>query len=82
MILVEVTVPTLNRKYDFELDETVKIGLLTDEILEMLCRREKREMPARTDAFCLSELSLGTILDPEGTLQDYGVKDGGQLILT
>lgn len=82
MILVEVTVPVLNRKYDFELDETVKVGLLTDEILEMLCRKEKRAMPDKMDAFCLSDLSLGTVLDPEATLREYGIRDGGQLILT
>ena len=82
MVMVEVSVPVLNRKLDFELDEETKIRTLTEEILEMLCRSEKRSMPAHSEQFCLSSRDLETVLNPDATLQDYRIRSGARLILT
>lgn len=82
MIMVEVSVPALSGKYDFELDESTKVQLLIEEMLEMLCRKEKRSMPERTDAFCLSDMDTGALLDRDAALRDYHVRSGSRLILT
>jgi len=81
MIMVEVAVPVLGQKYDFELDETTKVCLLVEEIVEMLCRREKRTLPDHMEYFYLGEMDSGVLMDPEGTLRDYGISDGGRLVL-
>lgn len=82
MVMVEVSVPVLNRKLDFELDEETKIRMLTEEILEMLCRSEKRSILAHSGQFCLSSQDLETVLNPDATLQDYRIWSGARLILT
>ena len=72
MILVELVVPALNRSYDFQLDETAKVGTLVEEIVEMLCRRERRQLPAGGELLCLGWVEGGVLLHP----------NGGRLILT
>lgn len=81
MIAVEVIVPALNRSYDFQLDESVRISLLLEEILEMLCRREKRKMPDSFDRFCLGYVDGGILLRTDAALQDYQIRNGARLIL-
>lgn len=81
MITVEVFAPVLNRSYDFKLDENVKISLLLEEILEMLCRKEKREMNCEFSDFCLACVDYGIILDYNAIFNDYKIKNGARLIL-
>lgn len=45
MIMVDVQVPALDAVYDFSLSEEVQIGVLIEEITEMICQREKMQMP-------------------------------------
>ena len=40
MILVEISVPALGRRYDFELEETASLDLLTREVVEVICQKE------------------------------------------
>ncbi|BAL00627.1 hypothetical protein OBV_34280 [Oscillibacter valericigenes Sjm18-20] len=81
MILVEVYAPALGCSYDFELDQNATLRVLTEEIIEMLCRREKRAMPAQTELFSLGDMDGGTLLSRDGTLRAYGIGQGGQLLL-
>ena len=40
MILVEVMVPSLGRRYDFELEESVTVDLLIREMVTVICQKE------------------------------------------
>lgn len=40
MILVEVQVPVLNRRYDFELDEESLVADLTELVAELIRKRK------------------------------------------
>ena len=82
MVTVEVIVPAFNQSYDFQLDESTKLSLVLEEIIEMLCRKEKRNMPASFDAFCLAAVEQGIFLHMDATLQDYHISNGARLILT
>ena len=68
MITVEVIVPVLNQNYDFRLDEAAKISSLLEEMLEMLCRKEKRHVPESFDSFSLGYVD-GGIIDANGVEQ-------------
>ncbi|URW86931.1 hypothetical protein M5E86_05060 [Blautia wexlerae] len=40
MIIVDVIVPSIGRKYNFSLDEEMSVALLTEEIAEAICQKE------------------------------------------
>ena len=40
MLLVEVMVPALERRYDFELEESATAGVLIREMITVICQRE------------------------------------------
>ncbi len=82
MIMAEVFAPALGQTYDFELDETAKIDLIIEELLEMLCRKEHRTISASHKRFCLGDIDAGIMLDPNAMLSDYAIKSGARLILT
>ncbi len=44
MILVDVTVPAVGRKYDFELSESVLVEVIIREMIETVCQKEHRQM--------------------------------------
>nr|WP_300167682.1 EsaB/YukD family protein [uncultured Flavonifractor sp.] len=81
MITVEVIVPVLNQNYDFRLDEAAKISSLLEEMLEMLCRKEKRHVPESFDSFSLGYVDGGILLHRDASLRDYQISNGAQLIL-
>lgn len=81
MIIVDVRVPALDAVYDFSLSEDTYIGILIEEMVEMICRHEKLLEAPDSDAHWLCCVSTGQILDREKTLHDYGVETGNQLIL-
>lgn len=81
MIMLEVCVPALGKSYDFELDETAAVQLLVEEILEMICRKEKQAMPAQPERFFLGRVNTGEMLDREASLRDYAVRVGERLVL-
>ena len=41
MILIDVHVPVLDQAYDFELDEDLEVGMLMEEILDLLSNKEQ-----------------------------------------
>ncbi len=81
MILVEVYVPALDEKYDFELDENVEISQVTGEICEMLSKKTKEQISAATMDFMLCSMDNKEVLAGERTLYQSHIRDGSCLIL-
>ena len=40
MVIIDVVVPSIGRKYNFSLDEEISVALLTEEIAEAICQKE------------------------------------------
>lgn len=81
MILVDVFVPSLNKNYEFQLDETVRIEMVIEEITEMICQKEHCSLIGDRNAMCLCKYQGESIMNRKTTLEQNLVTDGGRLIL-
>ncbi|MBQ6787679.1 MAG: hypothetical protein IJO85_08155 [Lachnospiraceae bacterium] len=81
MILVDVFVPSVDNVFDFQLDEDVKIGMLVEEIGEMICQKEHSHLDGKMEKLLLCSLDNRQILPKNVTLAECGVKTGGKLML-
>lgn len=81
MVLVDVYVPSVNNTYDFQLDEDVRIGMLIEEIGEMVCRSEHCQLDGRMEKLLLCSMDNREIISKRTTLKEYGVKNGAKLML-
>lgn len=79
MILVEVQVPVLNRRYDFELDEESLVADLTELVAELI--REKEGLTGKTKKHCFYVWEQERILREDETLKQQGVRNGNILYL-
>lgn len=80
MILVDVQVPALDKVFDFELDEEVKIKSLLDEIPELIAKKQKKQMHSGEKMY-LFALERELLLREELTLKEQGIGNGERLIL-
>ena len=81
MIAVDVYVPYLGETYDFSLDETVPIASLIDEIVAMICSKERWPTPASTSELRLFAPKQSRELPCVSTLAHEKVDAGQSLIL-
>lgn len=80
MIMVDVFVPVLDAEYDFSVSEETAIGVLIEEISEMICQREKLATISDAGSLMLCSVS-GEALSVKGTLAQYGLTNGSRLLL-
>lgn len=81
MILVEIYVPAVDERFDFELDENVKIGQIIEELSEMLNKKVKSPVSTSAEGFILCTTAQNEILSRERTLYQSHVRDGHRLLL-
>lgn len=81
MLLVEVKVPALCGRYDFELEETSSVELLIQEIMAVICQKERCQCFQGAQGLGLYSQDLERQLLPEEILGTSGVKNGQSLIL-
>ncbi|MDE6642431.1 MAG: EsaB/YukD family protein [Acetatifactor sp.] len=81
MILVDVVVPSVDKTYDYKLDENAPIGLVLEEITEMISRREHCEMRGNKEEVLLCRYDGQVVLNRLSTLSDSGITDGSRLLL-
>ncbi|HCT91643.1 MAG TPA: hypothetical protein DF613_09750 [Lachnospiraceae bacterium] len=81
MILVEVYVPAVDERFDFELDENAKISRIVGDLCEILSKKMKNPLPDKTDSFMLCSLDQNTTLPDQSTLCQCRIGDGGRLLL-
>ncbi|MBR3039693.1 MAG: glutamyl-tRNA amidotransferase [Lachnospiraceae bacterium] len=81
MILVDIYVPSVDKVYDFHLNEKSRISIVIDEIAEMIGQKEHSQVVGKTSEFVLCEYSKKRVLDKESTLEKQGVKTGEKLLL-
>lgn len=82
MIFVEVMVPSLGRRYDFELERSALVEVLIREMILVICQKERCEsFEEEGRTFSLYSQASRRRLLPEATLQQNGVRNGHCLIL-
>ena len=81
MIFVDVYVPSLDKEYDFHLDETVTVDTLIREMAEIISQKEQCEIIGNKKDFMLCLQEKEKILPFHMTLQECGVHTGSRIIL-
>lgn len=82
MIIVDVEVQSIGRKYNFTLEEQVPISMLISEIREVICQKENCFLGRPENELTLSSLENGVMMSPDLSLSEYGVMNGHTLLLT
>lgn len=81
MITVDIYVPSVNRVYDFQLDENTQIGNVIDEVSELIEQKEHCTIAGNRAELVLC-LKKDSMLLPVGmTLGECGVRTGNSMIL-
>jgi len=81
MINVDVYVPSLDRVYNFNLDEDSKIEILIEEISELICKKEHSSLDGAKDRFIMGSIDEKSNFNSKYSLKEYNVKNGARLIL-
>lgn len=80
MIIVEIDVPVMGKKYDFQIDEDVPFVRVKKEVVEMICKKEKCSLfgnPSRLMFWTLE----GKEIDLSKSPREHGFQTGSQLLL-
>lgn len=80
MILVDVQVLSLGMVYDFELDEERTVREAVEDMLLLICKKEKLKPAAGMTGYLYSMCRKG-ILASEATFKELGVRNGERLVL-
>lgn len=81
MILVEVFVPSVDKTYDFQLNENVPAGMVIQEISEMVGQQEKTKIVGEVSKICLCSQEQERVMRRGRTLAEQGIVTGNRLIL-
>ena len=81
MVMVDVFVPAVGKEYDFHLDEEVRIGMIIEEIAEMIAHKEHTEIVGEMQKLLLCDRDSQSILQTDLSLQECGIATGAKLIL-
>ncbi|WP_455713944.1 hypothetical protein [Anaerosporobacter sp.] len=81
MIQMDLYVPSLNKKYNFNLNETALIGTIMDELTEMICQKEQCTLCGEVSELMLISIDKKEVLQRQQTLEQYGIMTGSRLML-
>ncbi len=81
MLLVEVVVPSMGARYDFELEETAPVETLIREMVAVICQKERCTCMDEGRPLSLYSQAHERRLDPSLTLRDSGISPGQRLLL-
>ena len=81
MILTDVYVPSVDKTYDFNLNEQVRVQVIIEEIVEMIGQKEHAALQGKIEDILLCDKGGQCVLDRNKTLEDNGIHNGCSLIL-
>lgn len=81
MIMVDVYVPSVDRSYDFEIDENVPAALIIEEISAMVCQKEQCVLTGEVHELMLWDRGSQKFLVPAYSLKECQIGMGAGLIL-
>ena len=81
MILVDVEVMSLDRRYQFSLDEKAKVGGVLREIADILCQKHHCRLIGDIDKMVLCSKRRECILDKNLSLESQGIHNADRIML-
>lgn len=81
MIIIKVEVPMMGQEYDFQIDETVPIYEVQEEITEMICRRQQCHLDGLDYRLLLWDRKRNLMLRREDSAKGNGLETGCELLL-
>lgn len=89
MLLVDISVPAVDKTYNFKLNEEVEISSIIGEIVDMIARKEQTSLrgeEGKSEQELAGELSLyyvsrQQVLPRNSTLAECGIPVGSLLML-
>lgn len=81
MILVELSVPALGQRYDFDLDENVRIQSLLPEMVEIISQKEHCNFGCPVEEMSIYSTTRQLRLAMDATVQQNRIINGEKLIL-
>ena len=79
-IIVEVSLPSINHRYDFALPAGIRIRDIIDEMIQALTQTGQN-VAFDTENAVLCDMDSGRVLPAEGTPAGLALRDGSRLIL-
>ena len=81
MLHAEVFVPTLQKEYEFSLNEHIRVSALIDEITSVISMKEQKKWENGGQNMILCDTIRAGILPADKTLHQCGVRSGSRLVL-
>lgn len=81
MIIAEVFVPSLDKSYEFKLNEDVAVWTVIDEISSVICQKEQCNISGDKDKLMLFKTDTAQVLSMNLSLYENGIKSGDRLML-
>lgn len=81
MILVDIYVPSVDRVYDFQVDESYSVAVIVEEVCEMIQQREQMNGFLAEEAAVLLDEKTQRMLPLDQTMEECRITDGNRLIL-
>lgn len=81
MIMVDIYIVSIDKTYDFNLDEDTNIEVLTEEISEMVSQKERVTLEGKSDNFYLCSKKDQRILPKNLTLRKCHIRNGDCLFM-
>lgn len=73
--------PSLDKSYDFKLDEDIVLSVITDEIASIICQKEQCGISGNKRELMLFKPANSHILSMGLSLYENGIKTGDRLVL-
>ena len=86
MVIVNIKVPTLEKEYNFSLDEKEPVKELIEEIVDLILQKEgiafsKERWESELPEMALCAVDAQVLCDRSSSLSEYGVSNGAELVL-
>lgn len=81
MVLVDIYVPSVDRIFDFSLDENTRIIELLEEIAGIVEQNSKSTIASEKDKLILCSYDKRTALPSDSTLYQCGICNGSKLLM-
>lgn len=81
MIIVDIEVPSIERKYQFSVEEQVSTETLIAELAEVICQKEQCTLKGDVSQLCLCAGESSRILNHSESLEKQGIANADWLLL-
>ena len=81
MVIVDIFVPSLDKTYNFMLDENSKVEMLMVEVIEMIDNREGLISSYAEGNFAICDRDKEIVLDLNKKLGEQGIETSANLVL-